>query len=150
MARVWETMKKMATMIGRQQALLLAAVVALAGCGGSAESGPERFPLSGEVRMGGQLVPQGEVQLIPDSSAGNNGPASLAYIRDGQFETEPGKGIVGGEYIVEVSGQVQLEELDQDGSPVTEELFPRYTTKVRFDTPPEMYRIDVPASGTDG
>lgn len=135
----------------RQHTLLAMIVAALAaGCGSSADSGPERFELTGEVRVQGQPVPRGEVQLIPDSSAGNSGPASLARIRDGQFETEPGKGIVGGEYIVEVSGYEELEELDPDGSPVVRELFPVYTTKIRFDSPPEPCRIDVPTGGTDG
>ena len=134
------------------QRTLLAAIMAAvaAGCGSSADSGPERFELTGEVRLQGQPVPRGEVQLIPDSTAGNSGPASLAYIRDGQFETEPGKGIVGGQYIIEVSGYQELDELDQDGSPVVRELFPVYTTKIRFDTPPEPCQIEVSVGGTDG
>ncbi len=49
-------------------------------------------------------VPVGEVIFRPDSEQGNEGPGSVARIREGRYQTEAGKGVVGGPYVVEIVG----------------------------------------------
>jgi hypothetical protein len=76
--------------------LLLAGVV---GCDG----GPKRYPVAGAVTVGGRPVPTGEVVFEPDSAKGNNGPGSVARIKDGRYETDPDKGVIGGAYVVRIT-----------------------------------------------
>ncbi|MBI1313709.1 hypothetical protein GC176_20645 [bacterium] len=104
-----------------------------AGCGGSSD-GPDRFAVSGEVTFEGKPVPMGFIKFTPDSSQGNSGPGTGCPIKDGEYATPKGKGLVGGPHIVEIAGW--------DGVPITEsgerlpegtELFPLYHT--RFDFP---------------
>lgn len=110
-----------------------------AGCGGV--DGPARYRVSGEVRYEGQLVPAGEIVFRPNTNKGNDGPGSVARIRDGRYETEPGRGVVGGAYVVEIvgfDGVPSPESLDGSVlfSPQTEELeFPLATTTRDFDLP---------------
>jgi hypothetical protein len=75
----------------------------LTGC--NASDGPERFQVSGMVTFNDQPVPAGEVILTPDHEKGNQGPAAYAVIRQGRYETEPGKGGLGGPYKVRITGQ---------------------------------------------
>lgn len=77
------------------------AAFAIAGCG---PGGPQRFQLSGEVSYNGEPVPAGEISFTPDSSQGNTGPGAVAIIKAGRYETEPGKGVVGGPHTVKISG----------------------------------------------
>ncbi len=72
----------------------------LAGCGG----GPVNYQVSGTVTYDGKPVPVGEVVFEPDTSKGNNGPGSVADIKDGKYTTTSGKGVVGGAYIIRVTG----------------------------------------------
>jgi hypothetical protein len=80
-------------------ALLIAAGVATVGC----DNSPKRYSVSGSVTLGGKPVKAGEVIFEPDSSKGNRGPGSVARIKDGQYATEPGRGILGGAYIVRIA-----------------------------------------------
>ena len=109
------------------------------GCGGV--DGPPRYQVTGEVRYRGNPVPAGEIVFRPDTKKGNDGPGSVARIRDGRYETEPGRGVVGGAYVVEIvgfDGVSSPESLDGSVlfSPQTEELeFPLATTTRDFDLP---------------
>lgn len=121
----------------------LAAFVAVStfGCGGA--SGPARYKLSGTVTYDGKPVPAGEVAFEPDSSKGNSGPGSLTLIKDGKYQTEPDKGVVGGPYIVRIAGF--------DGVPVGDStegtgLFPRYETKVDLPKQDGTQDFTVPAA----
>lgn len=84
---------------------LLFAILLLcsSGCGSGAGE-LERFSLSGEVTFDGTPVPSGTMTLEPDSSQGNQGPASHALIQDGKYTLPRERGIVGGPYIVKLSG----------------------------------------------
>jgi hypothetical protein len=84
-------------------AACLVALLALAGCGRKA-TGPPRFDLSGKVTYGGKPVPRGFIVFNPDVAAGNKGPGAQADIRDGQYQTAPGQGTIGGPHIVNISG----------------------------------------------
>ncbi len=71
------------------------------GCG---QGGPPTYPLSGSVTWNGKPVPVGLIRLVPDADAGNPGPAAVAVIKEGRYATPVGKGIVGGKYLVTISG----------------------------------------------
>lgn len=83
--------------------LFLLIMFTLAGCEKATE-GPDRFELSGKVTFNGKPVPVGEIVITPDTSFENKGPGSYAEIKDGQYVTAPGMGIVGGFYILKVTG----------------------------------------------
>ena len=72
------------------------------GCSGS--SGPPRYPVEGSVTYDGKPVPAGQIVFEPDSTAGNQGPASYATIDHGRFATPRGKGTVGGPHRVRITG----------------------------------------------
>ena len=121
----------------------------LAGCGGKTNDGPARFQVSGEVTYDGQPVPKGDIFFEPDGSKGNSGPQSRATIQDGQFETEPGKGMIGGPHKVRITGtdgkpaNVEGEELP-GGLP----LFPPYETQIDFPQEDTEQSFNVPKAGT--
>lgn len=124
--------------IGMLGALGLAAS---AGCGGT--DGPARYPVSGSVSFDGQPVPVGEVFLEPDGSQGNTGPASLAVIENGRYETAPNQGVVGGPYLVRISGYDGVSIPDSSaGMP----LFPPYETEVEFPAERTTQDFDIPAA----
>ena len=83
-------------------AACLAALLVLGGCGRKA--GPSRFDLSGTVTYDGKPVPSGYIVFAPDLAAGNQGPGTQANIRDGQYQTAPGQGTVGGPHVATVCG----------------------------------------------
>jgi hypothetical protein len=57
-------------------------LMALVGCG---SSGPETFPVAGQVRFKGQALPTGTLTLIPKSSKGRT---AVTKIVDGNYATE--------------------------------------------------------------
>jgi len=82
-------------------AMLAIVSLGLVGCGG--QSGPPRYALSGTAHLADDKpIPVGEVQLEPDSAAGNTGPGSMAQIRDGKFSVPADQGVVGGKYIATI------------------------------------------------
>lgn len=83
--------------------LILFPLHLLSGCG-STESGPQRYPVSGKVTYQGQPVPYGEIMFEPNSQKGNTGPAVTAVIEEGTYQTESGKGTIGGAMIVRIMG----------------------------------------------
>lgn len=79
-----------------------AALLLAAGCGG--DGGPPRFELSGSVTYQGRPVPRGYIVFTPDRAQGNDGPGGYAEIVDGQYQTPPGKGPIGGPHEIRVAG----------------------------------------------
>lgn len=110
-----------------------------AGCGGV--DGPARYRVSGEVRYEGKPVPAGEIVFRPNTNKGNDGPGSVARIADGRYQTDSGRGVVGGAYIVEIVGFDGVQSAESlDGSvlfsPRTEEVeFPLSAATHDFDLP---------------
>jgi len=74
----------------------------VSGCGKTDQ--PNRYELSGKALFDGKPIPEGTISFSPDSTKGNDGPGNMADIKEGKFVTRPGKGIVGGPYIVVVYG----------------------------------------------
>jgi hypothetical protein len=111
--------------------LPLPILVHTTGCG---ESGPKVYHVSGSVSYEGQPVPAGTVLFQPDASQGCNGPAGLASIHGGEYDTakEDGKGVVGGPHLIRIVGlDGKPAEMAPEGAP----LFPDYTTTL--DLPQE-------------
>jgi hypothetical protein len=117
--------------------LLIGSVVG--GCGGPA--GPVRYDVKGTVLYDGQPVPAGEVALDPDGSQGNKGPGSIARIKDGRYQTEPGKGVLGGPYVVRIVG---FDGVPVGDSSVGTGIFPQYQTKVEFPSRAASQDFHVP------
>lgn len=124
--------------------LALFAVVLLAGC---SDSGPVTYRVSGAVTYNGQPVPAGEVVFQPDASLGNKGAGSVVLIKNGRYETDPGKGVVGGPYIVRIAG---FDGVPVGDSSVGTGLFPPYQTNVEFPKEPTTKDFDVPVQVRSG
>jgi hypothetical protein len=122
--------------------LLLSAILApaLIGCGGG--DGPVKYGLEGAVTYQGKPVPRGQIIFAPDSSKGNNGPGSVALIRDGRYATHDDRGVVGGPYRVRVEGFDGVPSGDNaDGAA----LFPAYEIEVDLPKEGGVRDFDVPA-----
>jgi len=109
-----------------------------AGCG--RDSGPPRYDLSGQVTYRGKPVPAGRIVFTPDTSQGNQGPATMADLTDGRYRTRPGKGAVAGPHRVTIIGA--------DGTMATEthdnSLFAPYETSVTIDETSTTHDFGVP------
>ena len=126
--------------------LTLLACLAVAGCGGSGDSGPPRYILTGTVTFKGQPVPKGFIQFTPDASKGNSGPASGAPIVDGKFTTE--RGTIGGPHRVQVTGMDGVKTVESgEELPDGKRLFrpwefvadlPKETMTVNYEVPAEQ------------
>jgi len=79
--------------------LALLTATLLTGCGDDG-----RYQISGAATFQGNPIATGEVRLTPDTSTGNRGPAVLAMIREGRYQTPADKGVLGGHYVLRVTG----------------------------------------------
>lgn len=126
------------------RALILCLLLAplLVGCG---QSGPLLFDVSGAVTYNGQPIPAGTVLFQPDASQGCSGPAGIAVIRNGRYDTaeKSGRGVVGGPHIVQVIGfdGKPVDDMCPDGEP----LFPDYTITIELPKENTSHDISVPA-----
>lgn len=125
-------------------AVLVASFCAV-GCGGPEGSGT--YQLTGTVSYQGAVVPNGNITLIPNHVKGNRGPGASAAIKGGKFATSPGKGHVGGAYILEITGYDGVPvpspegDMDTSGTP----LFPPYRLEVELPKGNEDLSVEVPA-----
>lgn len=85
-------------------------VLALSSCEGRAV---RRYALNGSVQFRGQPVPLGRVTFEPDVERGNSGPGTCAFIRDGKFRTQAGKGHSAGPHIIRILGFQRAESSDE-------------------------------------
>jgi len=109
--------------------LCILATMALTGCGKTAE--PTSYHVSGLVTFGGQPIPYGGIQFIPDETKGNIGPGGYATILNGKYSTQiTGKGIIGGPYQILITGmkRAPTEEKDPDLATAGMILFEEYRT----------------------
>lgn len=127
--------------------LIAPSLAAIIGCGGEG-AGPGKYHVSGKVTFQGQPIPEGEILFTPDTSSGNRGPASIAYVKDGQYSTQPGKGLIGGAYKLEVEGFETKAELDQDGEVIVAPLFPTFVSQHEFEQQDSTFdfEVEVPKS----
>jgi hypothetical protein len=110
------------------------------GCGG--ESGPTRYRLSGEVNFAGKAVPAGTIYFQPTT-----GPAGSARIKNGQYDTGPGQGIIGGKH------KVMIEGFDGQGATSAEmgtPIFKPYTVEEDLPAADATINFDIPASAAEG
>ncbi|WP_417385541.1 hypothetical protein [Gimesia sp.] len=122
-------------------------VLTVAGCSGQVE-GPQRYTLSGTVTYAGKPVPEGEIIITPDSSTNNSGLGSYATIKDGHFETAPGKGVAAGDYHLSVTGFDGVPYKSEDGGETFlqgKTLFADFKLKQQFQSQDETLNIEVPA-----
>jgi len=87
----------------RLLALLCSVSTVLCGCSGSADS-LNRFSVSGTVTFNGEPLQDGTIFFQPDSAKGNSGPGSLGEIKDSQYKIDKTRGVLGGAYIVRITG----------------------------------------------
>lgn len=74
-------------------------LVALAGC---TPAGPPTYPISGTVLFEDQPVPVGNLHFDPDPRTNPNGVPLTVSIKDGSYASQPGQGLLPGDYIVRV------------------------------------------------
>lgn len=124
MTRMFNTSDRIRNSRSHQRFLWLALMVCasgvMTGCEQKVE-GPERFARSGTITYMGNPVPIGELQFSPDTQKGNSGPGAIAKIKDGHYQTYPGKGTVGGPMRIRLTGldgkPVKVgDEVEEDGT----------------------------------
>jgi len=89
--------------------LSVALLIALAGCGANSE-GPQTYPVTGTVTMGGQPVAGAMVAFTPDANQTGRVPGQASTDEDGEYDIsiflEQGKstkrGLPAGEYRITV------------------------------------------------
>ncbi len=117
--------------------LAMFALTLLLGC-----SDDGRFLLSGSATFQGEPIPSGEVRLTPDVDKGNRGPAVLAKIKDGRYQTPEDKGVVGGAYVLRVTGYGQaVNSRDPTAPDFGRRLFP--AQRLYVELPKEDYEYDI-------
>ena len=121
MLRADFTARQLAVAVG----LLIMGGSFLPGCSSGGDE-LTRHAISGEVTFQGNLVPHGLLTFEPDSSQGNTGPASQANIQNGTFAVPAQRGVIGGSYLVRLSGYKagagQAGADDNWGDPLFEDL----------------------------
>ncbi len=86
--------------------------------------------------MDGKPVVAGTVQFEPDATQGNKGPMSIAEIHDGRYETDYGKGVVGGPQ------KIIVEAFDGNGEPGTSTMMGRPVSGGPFRTQADIPKED--------
>lgn len=102
--------------------------LALGGC----DRGPAVYHVRGEVTHAGKPVPAGTIIFEPDASRGNKGPAGMATILAGKYDTRStlGRGTIGGPHIVRITGIERVEGKDPGGEvAVGRPLFENWSVK---------------------
>ena len=123
--------------------LVLAAVL---GSGCNAEKFP-RYRVSGKATWAGKPIPAGMIYFEPDFSQGNQGPAGVATIKEGAYDTAvSGKGVVRGPHRVRIDGFDPARSKSDDGIVQTMPLFETYETTLDLPAAPSEHDFDVPAT----
>jgi hypothetical protein len=122
--------------------------IILAGCQGKID-GPMRYHVSGEVTYEGKPLPYGQIRFVPDTSAGNSGPAGFSEIIDGRYDTRlTGKGTVGGPHTVVIDGCKSRPRPEEDGDDIEKikarTLFTDFKTTLDLPKQNATENIDVP------
>lgn len=128
---------------GRSGSAVTLFVLLFAGCAGEPQS--DTYAVTGQISYQGKPISRGNIQFAPDASQGNTGPGTSAEIRDGKYQTQPGKGVVGGPYVLTVNGYdgVPIPSgeggMDEQGKP----LFPPRDVKADFPKEDTTHDIDL-------
>lgn len=103
-----------------------------------------KHPITGAVTHGGDPVPSGSLRFTPDAEKGNRGPATTITIADGKFQSLPGYGVIGGPYIVEITGFEALTGEQARALVTPRPLFNPYSVAVDLDAGVNVKNFDVP------
>ncbi len=117
---------------GSMLAAIAFALLIVPGCSRGPD-GPKRSTLSGVVTYKNMPVRGGRIVFSPDDKKGNSGPGAIAFIREGEYETPPGHGVVSGPHIVDILGYD--EEVDE-----STDAEPKSTVK-------KLLEVDIPVDG---
>ena len=128
---------------------MIATMAALVGCSGS--DGTQLYEVSGTVSYDGKPIKHGEIIFVPDTSKGNSGAGGYADVKDGKFKTKYQKGVVGGPYLLTISGRPNLGAGEDEAEAVYATggskymLFP--VQQLPYDLPKSdtTLEIDIPA-----
>lgn len=121
----------------------LVAAAALAFGFGCNRPGLGRHALRGKVTIGGQPMPAGEIMFEPDAARGGKGPGTIAFVKDGRYETLPGRGHAGGPHVLRIKafdGKPQPEKMLMYG----EELFHGYVMPAELPRASATFDITLP------
>jgi hypothetical protein len=115
------------------------ALVASWGCG---DQGPRRYELSGSVRYDGQPVPAGTIVFEPAEGDVTRDTMAHAEIRNGQYKTLPGMGVIGGPHVVYINGS---DGVAGEEAPLGAPLFPEtYSTRIDLPKADGTHDFDIP------
>ena len=121
-----------------------AAVLLLAlGCG----KGDDRTPIAGKATFSGKPIVFGTIEFLPDESKGHKGPAGVAEIQNGEFDSARNQsGIFPGPHIVRITGyeEVPVTSPDETKPSTSKPLFVEYS--IPADIKGSPYDVDVPES----
>ena len=123
--------------------LMIALLTASLGCGSTARVA--KYPITGTVTHGGVAVPNGTLRFMPNFEKGNRGPATTITITDGNYQSLPDYGVIGGPYVVEISGFEALTDQQAKAFVTPKPLFKPYTTTVDIEKKQNVKDFDVPA-----
>ena len=135
--------------------LVALAFLVATGC----DSSPNRFEVTGTLKIDGTPVPMGMIVMTPDKPKGNSGPQGIAEVRDGTI-VQTHREIVGGPHWLEIHtfDGVAYEDVEgtvQTGKPILEPQrvqvdLPRANAEVQIDMRKDgggQYVVDVKVSG---
>ena len=103
-----------------------------------------KHPITGTVTHGGDSVPSGSLRFTPDAEKGNRGPATTITIADGKYQSLADYGVIGGPYIVEITGFEALTDEQAAAFAMPKPLFKPYTVAVDLDAGENVKNFDVP------
>ena len=113
---------------------LAAAMVALAGCGGSIDGLP-REAVSGTVTLDGQPLAAGAIQFFPETKAGGVAVSGGSPVEDGEFSITRDYGLVPGSYKVAInaaepeSPDKRTKGHSRKGAPIEDIIPARYNSQ---------------------
>jgi len=122
--------------------LIVFPVLLLVGCQSEME-GPSRYTLSGTATYAGKPIPFGRILLQPDAEKGNQGPAGVAEIANGKFETRSGKGHVGGPHRITI---IATDGSRPKSADVDNSLFPPFEMEMTLPPKNSTHDFSVPSS----
>lgn len=137
-------MKRLSAFLVHPGWALALAVLLMAGCGAGKTS--DTFKVSGSITYDGKPLPRGSIMFSPDASANNKGPGTFAEIKDGKYETQPGKGVTGGAYVLTINGFDGVPIASGEGGmdEMGKRLFQSYDTKLDLPKEDTQQDIEIP------
>jgi len=122
--------------------LVIGLITTSIGCGRTERV--TKHPIAGAVTHGGDPVPSGSLRFTPDADKGNRGPATTITIADGKYQSLAEYGVIGGHYIVEITGFEALTDEQAAAFATPKPLFKPYTIAVDLNAGENVKNFDVP------